>query len=455
MGTLFSKHTKVSLPILLGLALSLACSRLPLGGQPIPGPATVAAGITQTFVAGQGQAVGAATPTTAPDATRPPAGAPTDSAADGGARPRLAPGQPANIIRLNMLDAATGWAVGFAPNDPSEYVLRTTDGGQTWVDVSPPVAPGTPWAATAFFLDANQAWVTLAHAEAPPLSGTPAVVWHTQDAGQNWSPSQPLNLSDAEYSAPSHLLFVDNLRGWLLTHVGAGMNHDYVMLFATGDGGQTWSRLADPLSTAPNGLPMSCGKTDLAFLDAQTGWVAGDCHGVAPGVYFHRTADGGLTWQPQVLPPPPGAANLFSLETVGCGTYSLRPLPPQTLKAAVYCQDFVSGEVTVWIYSSADAGQNWDASPLPGRDLFFLDANTVWSAAEGDVNDPNAPRHLYRSDDGGQSWADITTVNWGPQLDFIDANTGWAVARAGEELALVHSTDAGANWQLLNPTTGP
>ena len=462
----------------MAVLLTLACSQLPLGGSTIPGPATVEAALTGTHAAAEGQpppatptvaatdaptteslpTQAATTPATAtppedPDTVTQPAASATSPVVEG-ARPRLSAGQPANIVRLNMLDTTNGWAVGYPANDPSHYILRTADGGQTWVDVSPPVPSGTPWAATAFFLDNDRAWVTFANSEAPPLPAEPALVWRTQDGGQTWHAGQPLNLSDAEYSAPSDLVFVDHLRGWLLTHVGAGMNHDYVMLFTTGDGGQTWQRIADPLSTAADGLPMSCGKTGIAFLNAETGWVGGDCHGVAPGVYFHRTDDGGVTWQPQALPPPPGAASLFTNETVGCGTYSLSPLPPQTLKLALVCQDFVNSEVTVWVYGSPDAGQTWEASPLPGRDLFFLDPNLVWSIAEGDVNNPNAPRQIYRSDDGGQSWAELNTVNWGAQLDFVSPEEGWAVATAGEETALVHSSDGGSSWQLIEPTVG-
>jgi photosystem II stability/assembly factor-like uncharacterized protein len=300
-----ASKARVWLPLAAAIALTLACSRfpLPLGGTPIPGPATVAAGITQTFVAGEGQGAegtptagnataaspspegsATATPPEAPDTATQPATGEAEPITEGG-RPPLATGQPANIVRVNMLDASMGWAVGHPANDPSEYLLRTSDGGQTWVDVSPPVDAGTPWAVTAFVLDEDHAWATFADPAAPPLAnGAPQVVWRTQDGGQTWTASQPLNLSEAEYAAPSDLLFVDTLRGWLLAHVGAGMNHDYVMLFVTSDGGQTWERIADPTSTSPTNLPMSCTKTGLGFLNPETGWVTGDCHGVTRAV---------------------------------------------------------------------------------------------------------------------------------------------------------------------------
>ena len=51
----FASRARAAIPLFLAAALALACSRFPLGGAPIPGPATVAAEITQTFEAGQGQ----------------------------------------------------------------------------------------------------------------------------------------------------------------------------------------------------------------------------------------------------------------------------------------------------------------------------------------------------------------------------------------------------------------
>ena len=37
---------------------------------------------------------------------------------------------------------------------------------------------------------------------------------------------------------------------------------------------------------------------------------------------------------------------------------------------------------------------------------------------------------------------------------FVDEQYGWAVARQGEDFALVRSADGGRTWQQLEPTVG-
>src|SRR5574341_277921 len=217
----------------------------------------------------------------------------------------LTAGQPVTVTAVHMLDANTGWAVAAGgTGDPDDHLLRTTDGGATWRDVTPPENndPSAPLAKAAigFFLDAGTAWVAYYDRTAGPAVVSP-VVWRTTDAGQTWAASQTLDVSDGEFYSPSDMVFVDGRTGWLLAHAGAGMMHDYVFVFATSDGGQTWNRIVDPFMDT---LPQSCGKTAMIFADAQTGWVTGDCQGVQPGApYLQKTVDAGRTWQAVELPP--------------------------------------------------------------------------------------------------------------------------------------------------------
>jgi len=62
-----------------------------------------------------------------------------------------------------MVDASNGWAIGNA-GDTIDHVLRTSDGGNTWQDVTPPEAAPTmdlpEKRAVGFFLNRDTVWVT-------------------------------------------------------------------------------------------------------------------------------------------------------------------------------------------------------------------------------------------------------------------------------------------------------
>jgi len=59
---------------------------------------------------------------------------------------------------------------------------------------------------------------------------------------------------------------------------------------------------------------------------------------------------------------------------------------------------------------------------------------------------------IYSTQDGGNTWKTINPVSWSGQPDFIDFNHGWAVARNGEQIALVQTTNGGVNWDMLTTT---
>lgn len=361
----------------------------------------------------------------------------------------LSLGQAIKITLIHMLDSADGWAIG-GEEQASDHVFTTTDGGQSWRDVTPPEplpATGQP-AALGFFPDANTAWVTYYIQQGITVPAT-AVVWRTQDGGQSWQSSAPLDLQGLnELYYPSDLVFASSQAGWLLVHVGVGMSHDYVVLYRTTDGGQTWTRLIDPYGTS--GI-QGCQKNGLVFPSDQIGWLTGNCNGVMAGALLFHSVDSGQTWQSVTLPAPAEAPDLFSESGPACGTQSPIFLSPQAGKLIVRCDDFTHDPAVTsfYLYATQDGGVTWTETSSPAGILAFLTEDAGWAFS----------RTLFHTTDAGETWTKVVTVNWDGQFSFVSDTLGWAVARAasdsGTAIALVHTEAGGRVWAEIHPVVAP
>jgi photosystem II stability/assembly factor-like uncharacterized protein len=353
-------------------------------------------------------------------------------------------GQEFSVTAIHMVDAHTGWAIGGLVT-PGDHVLFTTDGGNTWKDVTPPeeaATGGEQKAATGYFQDAQSAWVVFSY-----LSGTtPAqsVVWRTQDGGATWQASQPLDLSGLnEFYNPGSLQFVDGQAGWLLVHVGVGMMHDYYVLYHTTDSGVNWARIQDPYKDTSS--TMSCSKTALLFTDATHGWLLGDCQGVAAGVQLFKSNDAGVTWQPLSLPEPPDYPGFFSTEAqVACGAYDPFFFGNDLGRIAVNCHDYSGTQITYfyYLYTTQDGGSTWTSNTYPGEGIYFFSADTGWAIS----------KKIQLTTDGGRTWKAISDVSWKAQMDFVSEQIGWAIATADNQVALVKTDNGGARWSILVPS---
>ncbi len=201
--------------------------------------------------------------------------------------------------------------------------------------------------------------------------------------------------------------------------VGGTDNRDYGdrrgFLFATADGGATWTLRQSFVVHA-----------DLVFLDELRGFSGG-----------YRTFDGGETWERVV-------------SQQGDPLYQIRPAGIHTVYAC-------SRGTT--LYRSDDAGASWHqwgGACFPPSAI-FLDSDIAWG---------NGPRsELWYTTDGWRSWVDLRIE--GPdelvgRLDFVDYRHGWVgytrfatVDGQYQPVAagLYATADSGATWEprLLPP----
>jgi photosystem II stability/assembly factor-like uncharacterized protein len=368
------------------------------------------------------------------------------------------------IERIKMNDANTGWAIGQVSNFTSDLILTTQDGGKTWLDVTPAHtfdSIGTDKkSAIGYFTATGNAWVFYYNQDQTPLAAGTAIIWSTADNGQTWTASQPLDLANVQmaFFNPAYLDFVDNQHGWVMAHLDVGMMHDYVTVFSTSDGGQSWTEVVDPSASGDNNLYQSCYKTGgMVFVNANTGWVTGDCGGVLPGVYFYKTTDGGKTWTNQALPAPHGAPNAFSDQNSVCSSLAPQFIDANNGFVGIKCTDLskTTPVTTTWTYSTTDGGSHWystsPALPEPTGPLFFLDDKTGWFLGATSTDSTQAQYAIIQTTDSGTTWKKLTTLSWTGEMDFVSAQVGWVVASDGSSLALVQTTNGGTTWQQLNP----
>lgn len=135
------------------------------------------------------------------------------------------------------------------------------------------------------------------------------------------------------------IFFIDANTGWVAGNLGT--------IASTVDGGQTWT-VQDPALTST--------LRAISFIDAQTGWIVGD-----QGIILH-TGDGGMTWHKQFQGS--AAINHFIDVTF---TDELNGWTVNT-----------KGDV----YRTADGGNTWyidrPGFELGWNSIFFLDSNTGW-----------------------------------------------------------------------------
>ena len=153
---------------------------------------------------------------------------------------------------LFFINENKGWAVGL-----DTTIIRTTDGGQTWLTVAPYEVTGARYA-DVFFIDEMKGWVV----------GTNGRIVLSKDGGITW---QEIESGTTDFL--ESVYFIDHNNGW-----AAG---DHGTVLRSVDGGYHWFKQRSGIST--NSL------TSIHFTDAFNGWASGE-----GGTIIH-TINGGFS----------------------------------------------------------------------------------------------------------------------------------------------------------------
>jgi photosystem II stability/assembly factor-like uncharacterized protein len=239
------------------------------------------------------------------------------------------------------------------------------------------------------------------------MGGVGGGVWKTTDYGQSW-----WNISDGYLATGSigainvadsdaNVIYVgtgsDGIRSNVITGKG---------VYKSTDAGKTWTLV---------GLEDvgQIGAVEIHPSNPNVVFVAALGNAFAPsserGVY--RSTDGGANWEKV----------LFVSDSTGAIDLEFAPDNPQVIYASMWRGErkpwtIISGAYEGGVYKSSDGGDNWThmTNGLPqglrGKsDLAVspVDPNRVYVLMEA----PEPDDGLYRSDDRGQTWYQVTSYN--------------------------------------------
>jgi hypothetical protein len=254
----------------------------------------------------------------------------------------VTPSSLGGISQLKMFDANNGWAT------TGSAVLKTTDGGQQWTDVTPadwetttspsdPSGQNNKGISAAFFLNANDAWIVssnassvedqiagtaLASTQTPNIQAQVQVyVRATTDGGKTWMNAHQIQVTNLSLVSPPY--FINQHEGWLTlaTTSSDGKRHDALIYHST-DGGITWQRVntitglgesesvsgltmaPDCTTQCPASPPSSVQGCITTGTTDTLGWLA---HVNKQSLLLQQSRDSGKTWSDLGWDTPGGA----------------------------------------------------------------------------------------------------------------------------------------------------
>jgi len=311
-------------------------------------------------------------------------------------------------------------------------ILRSTDGGQNWVEVNNTGVPSDVISDVAF-ADASIGVAVIDNG---------STLLRTTDGGANWS----------SVAAPAHayrVAFADAGHAVIVSQSG--------QTYYSTDGGQTWVAGDDLNVQGAENI------SRVIFADANTGYAVG-----SRGQVF-RTTDTGLGWG--LVAGGSDLQDNYSIAASAAGTALIGTLNSSLLSTDggfswtdtgqnCFNSAFADNNVVVCaaydhLYRSDDSGNSWsDVFNQPTtvqRHIAFANAST--GIAVGSVGD------IVRTTDAGINWSPVvsgvSTDLWA--VGFVSSTAGYVggPGATSAQVTLLRTSDAGASWTPLSlPVTG-
>lgn len=298
-----------------------------------------------------------------------------------------------DLRKLQFVNDSIGWAVG-----NNGAILKTTDGGSTWVSQHPiSRAIDTPHFNSLFFIDKLVGWAV---GYQKVSNGTIGVLKHTTDGGETWDVNSLVDIESL-----NDIVFSDGQNGWAVGKNG--------VIIHTTNGGQNWQ--TQDSRTSKNLLA-------ITFIDGQNGWIVGE------NIILH-THNGGDSWQVQKEGEWTLLSVAFRDERTGLAVGS----------GGTILLTINGGND--WIQTGKDDIPTYDGERPSLRHVIFRDS-IVWIVGDRGC--------ILRSEDSGINWTykgPTGPSHYLKQVSFVDDNTGWALSNK----LIMHTIDGGVHWSEQFP----
>lgn len=237
------------------------------------------------------------------------------------------PSSPGSLEGVSFYDSNHGWAVG-SGSAGAGALLRTADGGASWVESTPPDAKSNPLQAI-HFNNTTDGWAVGLNIVLGTTDGGTTWVAHTLQRGGYGTYLEDIGFTDSMHgfavggdhplhdeTFPLLLVTSDGGQNWsaaALDHESSGalraidivspnliyVGGDNGLLLRSTDGGMHWDKAAQltvqgPLGTGNPGMAPTLAH--VLFLNPDHGWVANPFLGDHAAGALCATTDGGQTW---------------------------------------------------------------------------------------------------------------------------------------------------------------
>jgi len=293
---------------------------------------------------------------------------------------------------IYVLDSENIWVVG-----EEGTILKTTDGGSTWNEISCPVTYNLY---NVHFINTDTGWVGGDH-------NSITEIMRTTDRGLSWE--LYTLASESDYGNYDIEFIYGNPGEPPRGFVSAGLS----LIWRTDDYGENWVGMGFG----------GCGANSLlsiSFINKQEGWFVGEPSATQEVTIVHTT-DGGQTYEIQTNPTDPDIR-------LNCVSFADN-------------QHGIAAGVGTTILYTSDGGINWESSPVSNyrwQSVHLNQSGKAWAVGRNGT--------IAYSTDWGYTW---TTQESGVaselrEVIFINDNEGWIVGGGtGFPGVILHTTTGG------------